>query len=328
MQDNQNSLKNISLEPSSASRIAAFVGELNGNLKLVEKTFEVKIFHKGDELKIQGQTKNVKHASNAVLDLYNLTNKSIELSKESVHLCVQSHLNLSIGQETSFNAFSNIEIRTPRKTIKARGKNQQEYIKKIYSRELVFGIGPAGTGKTFLAVACAVDALLNEKVKRIVLIRPAVEAGEKLGFLPGDLSQKVDPYLRPLYDALYEMLGMERVNKLIEKEIIEVAPLAYLRGRTLNNSFIIMDESQNTTQDQMKMVLTRMGFGSKAVINGDLTQIDLPKQSISGLQHVMGVMDGVKEIGVTQFQSNDVVRHPLVRKIIDAYEKFEPKISS
>jgi len=328
MQDNQNSLKNISLEPSSASRIAAFVGELNGNLKLVEKTFEVKIFHKGDELKIQGQTKNVKHASNAVLDLYNLTNKSIELSKESVHLCVQSHLNLSIGQETSFNAFSNIEIRTPRKTIKARGKNQQEYIKKIYSRELVFGIGPAGTGKTFLAVACAVDALLNEKVKRIVLIRPAVEAGEKLGFLPGDLSQKVDPYLRPLYDALYEMLGMERVNKLIEKEIIEVAPLAYLRGRTLNNSFIIMDESQNTTQDQMKMVLTRMGFGSKAVINGDLTQIDLPKHSISGLQHVMGVMDGVKEIGVTQFQSNDVVRHPLVRKIIDAYEKFEQKISS
>lgn len=328
MQDNQNSLKNISLEPSSASRIAAFVGELNGNLKLVEKTFEVKIFHKGDELKIQGQTKNVKHASNAVLDLYNLTNKSIELSKESVHLCVQSHLNLSIGQETSFNAFSNIEIRTPRKTIKARGKNQQEYIKKIYSRELVFGIGPAGTGKTFLAVACAVDALLNEKVKRIVLIRPAVEAGEKLGFLPGDLSQKVDPYLRPLYDALYEMLGMERVNKLIEKEIIEVAPLAYLRGRTLNNSFIIMDESQNTTQDQMKMVLTRMGFGSKAVINGDLTQVDLPKHSISGLQHVMGVMDGVKEIGVIQFQSNDVVRHPLVRKIIDAYEKFEQKISS
>ena len=328
MQDNQNSLKNISLEPSSASRIAAFIKMLNRNLKLVEKTFEVKIFHKGDELKIQGQTKNVKHASNAVLDLYNLTNKSIELSKESVHLCVQSHLNLSIGQETSFNAFSNIEIRTPRKTIKARGKNQQEYIKKIYSRELVFGIGPAGTGKTFLAVACAVDALLNEKVKRIVLIRPAVEAGEKLGFLPGDLSQKVDPYLRPLYDALYEMLGTERVNKLIEKEIIEVAPLAYLRGRTLNNSFIIMDESQNTTQDQMKMVLTRMGFGSKAVINGDLTQIDLPKQSISGLQHVMGVMDGVKEIGVTQFQSNDVVRHPLVRKIIDAYEKFEQKISS
>ena len=328
MQDNQNYLKNISLEPSSAARIAAFVGELNGNLKLVEKTFEVKIFHKGDELKIQGQSKNVKHASNAILDLYNLTNKSIELSKESVHLCVQSHLNLSIGQETSFNAFSNIEIKTPRKTIKARGKNQQEYIKKIFSKELIFGVGPAGTGKTFLAVACAVDALLNEKVKRIVLIRPAVEAGEKLGFLPGDLSQKVDPYLRPLYDALYEMLGMERVNKLIEKEIIEVAPLAYLRGRTLNNCFIIMDESQNTTQDQMKMVLTRMEFGSKAVINGDLTQIDLPKHSVSGLHHVMGVMEGVKEIGVIQFQSSDVVRHPLVRKIIDAYEKFEQKITS
>ena len=327
MQENQNSLKNISLEPSSASRIAAFVGELNGNLKLVEKTFEVKIFHKGDELKIQGKTKNVKHASNAVLDLYNLTNKSIELSKESVHLCVQSHLNLSIGQETSFNAFSNIEIRTPRKTIKARGKNQQEYIKKIYSRELVFGIGPAGTGKTFLAVACAVDALLNEKVKRIVLIRPAVEAGEKLGFLPGDLSQKVDPYLRPLYDALYEMLGMERVNKLIEKEIIEVAPLAYLRGRTLNNSFIIMDESQNTTVEQMKMVLTRIGYGSQAVINGDLTQIDLPKHITSGLDHVIRVLKDTSGIGIVEFSSQDVIRHPLVRKIIDAYKKFESNIN-
>ena len=328
MQNNQNYLKNISLEPSNASRIAAFVGELNGNLKLVEKTFEVKIFHKGDELKIQGETKNVKHASDAILDLYNLTNKSIELSKETVHLCIQSHLNLSIGQETSIDAFSNVEIKTPRKNIKARGKNQQEYIKKIYSKELVFGVGPAGTGKTYLAVAAAVDALLNERVNRLVLIRPAVEAGEKLGFLPGDLSQKVDPYLRPLYDALYEMLGMERVNKLLEKEIIEVAPLAYLRGRTLNNCFIIMDESQNTTKDQMKMVLTRMGYGSKAVINGDLTQIDLPKNITSGLSHVLNVMNEVKEIGVTEFNSSDVVRHPLVRKIIDAYKKFEDKLNS
>ena len=187
-------------------------------------------------------------------------------------------------------------------------------------------MGPAGTGKTYLAVAAAVDALLNERVNRLVLIRPAVEAGEKLGFLPGDLSQKVDPYLRPLYDALYEMLGMERVNKLLEKEIIEVAPLAYLRGRTLNNCFIIMDESQNTTKDQMKMVLTRMGYGSKAVINGDLTQIDLPKNITSGLSHVLNVMKEVKEIGVTEFNSSDVVRHPLVRKIIDAYKKFEDKL--
>jgi phosphate starvation-inducible PhoH-like protein len=179
-----------------------------------------------------------------------------------------------------------------------------------------------------LAVAAAVDALLNERVNRLVLIRPAVEAGEKLGFLPGDLSQKVDPYLRPLYDALYEMLGMERVNKLLEKEIIEVAPLAYLRGRTLNNCFIIMDESQNTTKDQMKMVLTRMGYGSKAVINGDLTQIDLPKNITSGLSHVLNVMKEVKEIGVTEFNSSDVVRHPLVRKIIDAYKKFEDKHNS
>ncbi len=326
MHNKESTLRNISLEPSNASRIAAFVGELNGNLKLVEKTFEVKIFHKGDELKIQGNTKNVKHASDAILDLYNLTNKSIELSKEAVHLCVQSHLNLSIGQATPIDAFSNVEIKTPRKSIRARGKNQQEYIKKIYSKELVFGIGPAGTGKTFLAVAAAVDALLNERVKKVVLIRPAVEAGEKLGFLPGDLSQKVDPYLRPLYDALYEMLGIERVNKFIEKEIIEVAPLAYLRGRTLNNCFIIMDESQNTTKDQMKMVLTRMGYGSKAVINGDLTQVDLPKNVFSGLRHVLEVMSDVKEIGITQFESNDVVRHPLVRKIIDAYQKFEERI--
>jgi phosphate starvation-inducible PhoH-like protein len=221
---------------------------------------------------------------------------------------------------------SEIQIKTPKKIIQPRGKNQQEYIKKINKHELNFGIGPAGTGKTYLAVAAAVDAFLNDKVQRIILIRPAVEAGEKLGFLPGDLSQKVDPYLRPLYDALYEMLGIERVTKLIEKEAIEVAPLAYLRGRTLNNSFIIMDESQNTTVDQMKMVLTRMGYGSHAVINGDLTQVDLPKHISSGLEHVIQVLEDTQGIGMTHFSSNDVVRHPLVRKIIDAYQKFEKNI--
>ena len=327
MQEIKSSLKNILLEPSSADRIALFVGELNGNLKLIEKTFSVKIFHKGDKINVTGNEKDIKHASDAILDLYNLTKKNIEISKEAVHLTIQSHLNLSLVKVGNEKAnISEIQIKTPKKIIRPRGKNQQDYIKNINKYELNFGIGPAGTGKTYLAVAAAVDAFLNDKVQRIILIRPAVEAGEKLGFLPGDLSQKVDPYLRPLYDALYEMLGIERVTKLIEKEAIEVAPLAYLRGRTLNNSFIIMDESQNTTVDQMKMVLTRMGFGSHAVINGDLTQVDLPKHINSGLEHVIQVLEKTTGIGMTHFSSQDVVRHPLVRKIVDAYQAFEQNI--
>ena len=328
MQETKTSLKNISLEPSSADRIALFVGELNGNLKLIEKTFSVKVFHKGDKINITGNEKDIKHASDAILDLYNLTKKNIEISKESVHLTIQSHLNLSLAKhQKEQSQIFDIQIKTPKKIIRPRGKNQQSYIKKINTYELNFGVGPAGTGKTYLAIATAIDALLNDKVERIILIRPAVEAGEKLGFLPGDLSQKVDPYLRPLYDALYEMLGIEKVNKMIEKEVIEVAPLAYLRGRTLNNSFIIMDESQNTTVDQMKMVLTRMGFGSHAVINGDLTQVDLPKHITSGLQHVIKVLENMEGIGMTHFSSQDVVRHPLVRKIIDAYKRFEETIA-
>tara|TARA_B100001029_G_C14993553_1_gene413543 strand:- start:512 stop:1147 length:636 start_codon:yes stop_codon:yes gene_type:complete len=207
-----------------------------------------------------------------------------------------------------------------------RGKNQKTYIENISNNEINFGIGPAGTGKTYLAVALAVDHLLNEKVDRIILIRPAVEAGEKLGFLPGDLSQKVDPYLRPLYDALYEMLGVEKTEKLLERGIVEIAPLAYMRGRTLNNSFIIVDESQNTTKEQMKMVLTRMGFGSYLVINGDLTQIDLPKNIKSGLSDAIEVLKDTDGIGFTNFSSSDVVRHPLVKKIIDAYKYFEDKL--
>ena len=324
MQETKTSLKNISLEPSSADRIALFVGELNGNLKLIEKTFSVKVFHKGDKINITGNEKDIKHASDAILDLYNLTKKNIEISKESVHLTIQSHLNLSLAKhQKEQSQIFDIQIKTPKKIIRPRGKNQQSYIKKINTYELNFGVGPAGTGKTYLAIATAIDALLNDKVERIILIRPAVEAGEKLGFLPGDLSQKVDPYLRPLYDALYEMLGVEKVNKLIEKEVIEVAPLAYLRGRTLNHSFIIMDESQNTTVDQMKMFLTRMGFGSYAVINGDMTQIDLPKNIESGLSHALKVLDGLEDIGFTIFNSKDVVRHPLVRKIVDAYDSFD-----
>ena len=214
-------------------------------------------------------------------------------------------------------------IKAPKKVIRPRGKNQNDYLAKMNTYEVNFGVGPAGTGKTYLAVAKAVEMLISEKVKKIILIRPAVEAGEKLGFLPGDLSQKVDPYLRPLYDALYEMLGFEQVARLLEKEILEVAPLAYLRGRTLNNAFIIMDESQNTTVDQMKMFLTRMGFGSYAIINGDMTQIDLPKHIESGLKHGLQVLKEVDGIGFTFFTSKDVVRHPLVRKIVDAYEAFD-----
>jgi len=326
MQESQTALRNISLKPSNAERIALFVGELNGNLKLIEKSFSVKIFHKGDEVKITGKEKDIKHASDAILDLYNLTKKNIEISKESVHLTIQSHLNLSLSKKPEV-IDTDIQIRTPKKIVRPRGGNQQSYIKNINKYEINFGIGDAGTGKTYIAVAAAIEALLSDKVQRIVLIRPAVEAGEKLGFLPGDLSQKVDPYLRPLYDGLYEMLGIEKTTKLIEKEVIEVAPLAYLRGRTLNNSFIIMDESQNTTVEQMKMVLTRIGFGSQAVINGDLTQIDLPKHITSGLDHVIHVLKETDGIGITRFSSNDVVRHPLVRKIIDAYKKFELNIN-
>ncbi|MDB4848921.1 PhoH family protein [Gammaproteobacteria bacterium] len=326
MQETQTALKNISLKPSNAERIALFVGELNGNLKLIEKSFSVKIFHKGDEVKITGNEKDIKHASDAILDLYNLTKKNIEISKEAVHLTIQLHLNLSLSKKNDV-IDSEIQIRTPKKIIRPRGSNQQSYIKNINKFEINFGIGDAGTGKTYLAVAAAVEALLNEKVQKIILIRPAVEAGEKLGFLPGDLSQKVDPYLRPLYDGLYEMFGVERTTKLIEKEVIEVAPLAYLRGRTLNNAFIIMDESQNTTVEQMKMVLTRIGYGSQAVINGDLTQIDLPKHITSGLDHVIRVLKDTSGIGIVEFSSQDVIRHPLVRKIIDAYKKFESNIN-
>jgi phosphate starvation-inducible PhoH-like protein len=324
MQEVQNSLKNILLEPADAKRLAIFAGELNGNIKLIEKNFKVKIFHNGNKLNIKGADDNAQRASSALLDLYKQTQKNNEISNETIHLCIQEHMNQPTKKTTKLKEVkSSYQIHTPKKVITARGTNQEQYLKNIESNELNFGIGPAGTGKTYLAVAAGVHALLNDKVQKIILIRPAVEAGEKLGFLPGDLAQKVDPYLKPLYDALYEMLGSERVQKLIEKDIIEVAPLAYLRGRTLNNAFIIMDESQNTTIDQMKMFLTRMGYGSYAVVNGDLTQIDLPRNVSSGLSNVLEVLAKTENIGVIRFSSIDVVRHPLVRKIIDAYEAFK-----
>ena len=318
------SLKNIFLEPSDAKRLAIFAGELNGNIKLIEKSFNVKIYHNGNKLNIKGTDKNSDKAANALLDLYKQTQENNEISKESIHLCIQEHMNHPTTNSISLKEVkSSYQIQTPKKKITPRGKNQEDYLNNIELNELNFGVGPAGTGKTYLAVAAGVNALMNDRVQKIVLIRPAVEAGEKLGFLPGDLAQKVDPYLKPLYDALYEMLGVEKVQKLVERDIIEVAPLAYLRGRTLNNAFIIMDESQNTTIDQMKMFLTRMGYGSCAVVNGDLTQIDLPTNVTSGLSNALEVLSKTENIGVTKFNSLDVVRHPLVRKIIDAYEAFK-----
>ena len=311
----------LELNPNDADVLIRFVGELNENLKIVEKTFKVKIFQNGNKISISGEEENTKKASNAIKDLYLSTSNGSELSKEQIQMVINK--NADLNPDVISDGAIDQTIKTPKKIIKSRGNNQNNYISNMSEYEVNFGVGPAGTGKTYLAVAKAVEMLVNEDVKKIILIRPAVEAGEKLGFLPGDLSQKVDPYLRPLYDALYEMLGFEQVVRLLEKEILEVAPLAYLRGRTLNNAFIIMDESQNTSVDQMKMFLTRMGFGSYAVINGDMTQIDLPKNIESGLSHVLKVLDGLDDIGFTTFNSRDVVRHPLVRKIVDAYNKFD-----
>ena len=308
-------LTNLELQPSDANVMIRFVGELNENLKFVEKTFNVKIFQNGNNLKIRGSKKNVGLSAEALKRLYEAAGQGVEITKETLYLCIKDSELKAMEKE--------IKIKTPKKSIVPRGNNQRSYIESINQNDINFGIGPAGTGKTYLAVASAVDALLKEKVDRIILMRPAVEAGEKLGFLPGDLSQKVDPYLRPLYDALYEMLGIERTEKYLEKGIVEIAPLAYMRGRTLNNSFIIVDESQNTTKEQMKMILTRMGFGSYLLINGDLTQIDLPKNIESGLAHAVRVVNDTEDIGVVNFDSKDIVRHPLVRKIIDAYKRFE-----
>lgn len=285
------------------------------------------IRNRGNIFELNGDQQAITATEHILTQLYEDALNGVTLSAETIHLSLQQ-TRIEALQDTSNSAADHsVEpialIHTKKATIKPRGKNQQGYVRSVLNNDINFGIGPAGTGKTYLAVACAVQALMNEEVQRILLVRPAVEAGEKLGFLPGDLAQKIDPYLRPLYDALYEMLGVETVTKMIERNVIEIAPLAYMRGRTLNDAFIILDESQNTTKEQMKMFLTRIGFGSTAVITGDATQIDLPRGSQSGLTHVINVLDGVDGISFTYFQSKDVVRHPLVQRIVDAYEKNE-----
>lgn len=280
----------------------------------------VELRNRGNQFELIGAAEKTRATERLIRLLYRET-EATDLTPDMVHLFLQEAGAEGLSEQST--AEPSISLRTRKGNIRPRGANQQGYVKSILNHDINFGIGPAGTGKTYLAVACAVDALEREQVRRILLVRPAVEAGEKLGFLPGDLSQKIDPYLRPLYDALYEMLGFEQVAKLIEKQIIEVAPLAYMRGRTLNNSFIILDESQNTTLEQMKMFLTRIGFGSTAVITGDITQIDLPRGTKSGLNHVIKVLKDVPGISFTHFQSKDVVRHPLVQRIVEAYDRFD-----
>lgn len=335
--------KKISLEPNDPRRLAALVGPVDQNIKHLERRLGVSIRSRGNEFQISGIPKAVQSAEALLHQLYRETVDREEIEPDFVHLFLQQAGLDDLMSENNTNGVpvvmqsdadrsaegddgsenNGVTIRTPKKSIKPRGKNQQSYCLAIRKNDINFGIGPAGTGKTYLAVACAVEALESQQVSRILLVRPAVEAGEKLGFLPGDLAQKIDPYLRPLYDALYEMLGVERVNKYIERNIIEVAPLAYMRGRTLNNAFIILDESQNTTVAQMKMFLTRIGFGSTAVVTGDITQIDLPRGEQSGLINVRDVLAQIAGIQFTHFGSKDVVRHPLVQKIVDAYEAFQ-----
>ena len=311
----------LTLLPGENPRLANLCGPFDQHLKQLEERLTVEIGHRGNLFNISGDTKKIRTATKIIKNLYSVTRKEV-LTKELIHLHLQSSEVESINNGESEKP-SDVVIRTRRSIIKPRGKNQERYVRDVLKNDLTFGIGPAGTGKTYLAVACAVEALDSEKVERLVLVRPAVEAGERLGFLPGDLAQNIDPYLRPIYDALYEMMGFDRVNKLIEKTIIEVAPLAYMRGRTLNDAFVILDEAQNTTKDQMKMFLTRIGFGSKAVVTGDVTQIDLPNPRMSGLRNAIEVLSDVEKIKFNHFKSGDVVRHPLVKHIIEAYDDYD-----
>ena len=316
-----NDLHQLSLEPNDSTQLANLCGPFDAHLRQIESRLGITIKNRGNNFQLIGEDRVVHAAGELLNHLYREVKSGTNLTADVVHLFLQE----SGVEELSARSSSAKQglIQTKKKSIKPRGSNQINYVEAIRGHDINFGIGPAGTGKTYLAVACAVEALEQDRIRRILLVRPAVEAGEKLGFLPGDLSQKIDPYLRPLYDALYEMLGFEKVEKLIERNVIEVAPLAYMRGRTLNDSFIILDESQNTTVEQMKMFLTRVGFGSTVVVTGDVTQVDLPHRTKSGLRHVLEVLGNVDGISFTRFSPRDVVRHPLVQRIVEAYEHHE-----
>ena len=306
--------REFDLGPADNARLANLCGPLDENLRLLESRLDVQIRRRGDNFRVTGV--HAESAEDTLRELFDLT-KSEEVTPERVHLALAERESGQLSADADQNEQV---VRVPRGGIRARGNHQRDYLAHIRAKDLTFGIGPAGTGKTYLAVACGVEALQSDKIRRIILVRPAVEAGERLGFLPGDLTQKVDPYLRPMYDALYEMMGFDRVSRFIERNVIEVAPLAFMRGRSLNDSFIILDEAQNTTVEQMKMFLTRIGFGSKAVVTGDVTQTDLPHGKQSGLSHVINVLRGVEGVAFTFFDAQDVVRHPLVQRIVRAYE--------
>jgi phosphate starvation-inducible PhoH-like protein len=316
--------RDVVLEPADNSRLANLCGQFDEHLRQIENRLDVEISSRGNRFRVTGKPGAAEAGGNVLLSLFELAG-SERLDPERVHILLQESVMseseaASDDAEAGTDEAGEVAIQTRHKLIRPRGANQTAYMKNIRDHDLAIGIGPAGTGKTYLAVACAIDALESEKVRRIVLVRPAVEAGERLGFLPGDMSQKVDPYLRPMYDALFDMMGADRVTKLIERNIIEIAPLAFMRGRSLNESFVILDEAQNTSVEQMKMFLTRIGFGSRAVVTGDITQVDLPNRQESGLKNAMRILKDVKDIAFTYFSPKDVVRHPLVQRIVEAYE--------
>ena len=311
----------IRLEPADNARLANICGPFDQHLKQLERRLGVDIVSRGNSFQVSGPSDAARAAGEILRRMY-METESETLTAERVHLYLHD---AGVADALDNDVDDEVVVEVRRGHVRGRGANQSQYLRNIFRHDINFGVGPAGTGKTYLAVACAVEAYEKDSVRRVVLVRPAVEAGERLGFLPGDMAQKIDPYLRPLYDALQEMLGFERVAKLIERNVIEVAPLAYMRGRTLNESFIILDEAQNTSVEQMKMFLSRIGFSSTAVITGDITQIDLPRGQRSGLRHVIDVLRGVEGISFTFFDSKDVVRHPLVARILDAYEAHEER---
>ena len=328
--------RRIKFESLTPAQLKTVLGEYNNHMKYIQERLDIKIMQRQGDFCLSGDVTAVERGERIIYKMVDEAQNTKDISAEELHLIIQSSISrdedmdddeqdddIEDAESDEANEFTPVSLRTRKGRIIPRGGNQQRYVKNVLSSDVSFGIGPAGTGKTYLAVACAVDMLERNEIERILLVRPAVEAGEKLGFLPGDLTQKIDPYLRRLYDALYEMIGFEKVGKMIEKQIIEIAPLAYMRGRTLNNSFVILDEAQNTTPEQMKMFLTRLGFGSRAVITGDITQVDLPRGHKSGLAQAMEILKDIEEIHITKFDSKDVVRHQLVQQIVEAYDVYD-----